>query len=40
MAEQNAYDMQKGDWNNEVFPLILDLRQVLMQNGIPLDIKK
>jgi phenylpropionate dioxygenase-like ring-hydroxylating dioxygenase large terminal subunit len=39
MAEQNAYDMQKGDWNNEVFPLILDLRTVLAQNGIPIDIK-
>jgi phenylpropionate dioxygenase-like ring-hydroxylating dioxygenase large terminal subunit len=36
MAEQQAYDRQGGDWNNEVFPLILDLRNVLIRNGIPL----
>ncbi|MGR8981656.1 MAG: Rieske 2Fe-2S domain-containing protein [Gammaproteobacteria bacterium] len=39
MAEQKAYDRQGGDWNNEVFPLILDLRKVLIQNGIPIDIE-
>lgn len=37
IAEQKAYDEQGGDWNNEVFPLILDLRQLLLRQGIPLQ---
>ncbi len=37
IAEQNAYDRQGGDWNNEVFQLTLDLREVLIRNGIPIN---
>jgi nitrite reductase/ring-hydroxylating ferredoxin subunit len=33
-AEQCAYDAQGGDWNREVNPVILDLRQLLMSKGI------
>ncbi|MGC8534165.1 MAG: Rieske 2Fe-2S domain-containing protein [Rhizomicrobium sp.] len=32
--EQRAHDAQGGDWNNEIFPPILDLRGVLMRNGV------
>ncbi|MFF8808262.1 Rieske 2Fe-2S domain-containing protein [Streptomyces omiyaensis] len=35
-AEQRAWDEQGGDWNQEVFPLILDVRKVLRANGAPL----
>jgi renierapurpurin 18,18'-hydroxylase len=35
-AEQRAWDEQGGDRNHEVFPLILDVRQVLRANGVPL----
>ncbi|MFI8522421.1 Rieske 2Fe-2S domain-containing protein [Streptomyces sp. NPDC085481] len=35
-AEQRAWDEQGADWNQEVFPLILDVREVLRTNGIPL----
>lgn len=31
--EQRAYDQQGGDWNNEVFPAIRDLRGVLARCG-------
>ena len=34
--EQRAYDTQGGDWNNEVFPAIRDLRSVLARCGSPL----
>lgn len=34
--EQKAHDAQKGDWNQEVFPVINDLREVLVRNGLPL----
>ena len=34
--EQKAYDDQGGDWNNEIFPLILALRQLLARQGVPL----
>ncbi len=34
--EQKAYDAQKGDWNQEIFPIINDLRDVLVKNGVPL----
>jgi phenylpropionate dioxygenase-like ring-hydroxylating dioxygenase large terminal subunit len=33
--EQAAHDAQGADWNNEVFPPIRDLRQVLVRCGIP-----
>jgi renierapurpurin 18,18'-hydroxylase len=35
-AEQRAWDEQGEDWNHEVFPLILDLRDVLRSNGVPI----
>ncbi|MCH0542464.1 aromatic ring-hydroxylating dioxygenase subunit alpha [Streptomyces sp. MUM 203J] len=35
-AEQRAWDEQGEDRNHEVFPLILDVRQVLRENGVPL----
>jgi hypothetical protein len=31
--EQAAYDEQGGDWNQEVFPAIRDLRALLAANG-------
>jgi hypothetical protein len=33
--EQNAHDAQGADWNNEVFPPIRDLRDVLARCGVP-----
>jgi phenylpropionate dioxygenase-like ring-hydroxylating dioxygenase large terminal subunit len=33
--EQAAHDNQGGDWNQEVFPAIRDLRALLMANGQP-----
>jgi hypothetical protein len=35
-AEQRAWDEQGEDWNNEVFPLIIDVRDVLRSNGVPI----
>jgi phenylpropionate dioxygenase-like ring-hydroxylating dioxygenase large terminal subunit len=35
--EQRAHDEQGGDWNNEVFPAIRDLRTVLARCGVPMD---
>jgi phenylpropionate dioxygenase-like ring-hydroxylating dioxygenase large terminal subunit len=35
--EQKAHDEQGGDWNNEVFPAIRDLRGVLARCGVPMD---
>ncbi|MEU0245518.1 aromatic ring-hydroxylating dioxygenase subunit alpha [Streptomyces sp. NPDC006235] len=35
-AEQRAWDEQGEDRNHEVFPLILDVREVLRRNGVPL----
>jgi len=35
-AEQQAWEEQGGDQNNEVFPLIIDVRDVLRTNGVPL----
>lgn len=32
--EQRAYDEQGADWNQEVFPPIRDLREILAANGI------
>ena len=34
--EQRAYDTQGGDWNNEVFPAVRDLRGVLARCGRPI----
>jgi renierapurpurin 18,18'-hydroxylase len=34
--EQRAYDTQGGDWNNEVFPALRDLRGVLARCGRPI----
>jgi phenylpropionate dioxygenase-like ring-hydroxylating dioxygenase large terminal subunit len=34
--EQRAYDAQGGDWNNEIFPAVRDLRTVLARCGVPL----
>jgi hypothetical protein len=31
--EQAAYDAQGADWNQEVFPAIRDLRDLLARNG-------
>jgi renierapurpurin 18,18'-hydroxylase len=35
-AEQRAWDEQGEDRNHEVFPLILDVRNVLRTNGVPI----
>jgi phenylpropionate dioxygenase-like ring-hydroxylating dioxygenase large terminal subunit len=35
-AEQRAHDLQQGDWNQEINPVILALRDVLVRNGVPL----
>jgi renierapurpurin 18,18'-hydroxylase len=35
--EQRAHDAQGGDWNNEVFPPLKDLRSVLARCGKPMD---
>lgn len=34
--EQAAYDSRGGDWNQEVFPPIRELRQLLAANGRPI----
>lgn len=34
-TEQRAYDAQGGDWNQEVSAVILDLRRLLLAQGIP-----
>jgi phenylpropionate dioxygenase-like ring-hydroxylating dioxygenase large terminal subunit len=33
--EQKAYDAQGGDWNQEVFPAINELRGLLARSGVP-----
>src|SRR5262249_14541631 len=35
-AEQQAWNEQGEAWNNEVFPLIIDVRNVLRPRGVPL----
>ena len=35
--EQAAHDAQGADWNNEVFPPIKELREVLARCGAPMD---
>ena len=37
--EQAAHDAQGADWNNEIFPPLIDLRGLLAANGVPLDRK-
>lgn len=37
-AEQRAWDEQGEDRNHEVFSLILDVREVLRSNGVPLTV--
>jgi phenylpropionate dioxygenase-like ring-hydroxylating dioxygenase large terminal subunit len=32
--EQSAHDAQGADWNQEIFPVIRDLREVLRENGV------
>jgi hypothetical protein len=36
-AEQRAWDEQGEDWNREVFPPIIDVRDVLRCNGVPIS---
>ena len=33
--EQKAHDNQGADWNQEIFPVILDLRALLVRGGVP-----
>jgi phenylpropionate dioxygenase-like ring-hydroxylating dioxygenase large terminal subunit len=35
-SEQAAHDAQGADWNNEIFPVILTLRELLARQGVPL----
>lgn len=35
--EQKAHDEQGADWNQEIFPAILDLRALLVRGGVPLS---
>src|SRR5262249_35276870 len=35
-TEQRAYDLQRGDWNQEVNPVIIALRDLLGRSGVPL----
>jgi phenylpropionate dioxygenase-like ring-hydroxylating dioxygenase large terminal subunit len=35
-AEQRAYDLQQADWNQEINPVILALRDLLIRKGVPL----
>jgi len=34
--EQAAFDQQGADWNNEIFPVILKVRELLRRKGVPL----
>ncbi len=34
--EQRAHDLQGGDWNQEIFPVIRSLRELLVKQGVPL----
>jgi len=38
--EQKAHDAQGGDWNQEIFPVIRGLRDVLIGAGVPLEEPK
>jgi renierapurpurin 18,18'-hydroxylase len=34
--EQRAHDLQRADWNQEVNPVIIALRDLLVRSGVPL----
>jgi hypothetical protein len=34
--EQRAYDTQCADWNQEIFPVILRVRDLLLRKGVPI----
>ena len=36
--EQKAFDRQGADWNQEIFPIIQGLREVLVRQGVPLAV--
>jgi phenylpropionate dioxygenase-like ring-hydroxylating dioxygenase large terminal subunit len=36
-AEQRAYDLQGGDWNHEVLSFVVDVRELLIARGIPIE---
>ena len=36
-AEQKTHDEQQADWNQEINPVIIALRDVLIRHGVPLD---
>jgi renierapurpurin 18,18'-hydroxylase len=35
--EQAAFDLQGEDWNQEISPVILALRSLLVRRGVPMD---
>lgn len=35
--EQKAFDDQGGDWNQEIFPMIQGLKDLLVRKGVPMD---
>lgn len=35
--EQKAHDEQGGDWNQEIFPVIRGLREMLARQGVPIS---
>ncbi len=35
-AEQRAYDLQGADWNQEIYPLVRELKELLIRQGAPL----
>jgi hypothetical protein len=34
--EQRGHNLQQADWNREVNPVIIALRDLLIRNGVPL----
>jgi hypothetical protein len=38
-AEQRAWDQQRADWNQEINPVILALREMLVRNGVRLAVE-
>lgn len=38
--EQKAHDDQGGDWNQEIFPVIRSLRDLLVRQGVPIPAGK
>jgi nitrite reductase/ring-hydroxylating ferredoxin subunit len=35
-AEQRAHDLQGADWNQEIYPLVRELKELLIRQGAPL----